>query len=76
MHLSGGVIEVGIVADIASDAAKPIVLDLELASTMPAPKQSDRSPPPLRTEPGTMAPFMLALPEMMLWLRSYSSHEM
>ena len=29
-----------------------------------------RTPPPLRTEPGTIAPFMLALPEMVLWLRS------
>ena len=37
MHLFlVGMIDVGIVTDIASDPAKPVVLDLELSPAMPA----------------------------------------
>ncbi len=32
----------GVVADVAGDAAKPVVLNLELAAAMPAPEQSDK----------------------------------
>jgi hypothetical protein len=37
-------VDVGIVADIASDATKSVVLDLELASAVPTPKQLDEKP--------------------------------
>jgi hypothetical protein len=49
---------------------------LELPSAVPVTEQSNEKPPPLRTEPATIVPFMLALPAITFWLRSYSSHEM
>src|SRR5690348_5363142 len=72
--LVAGVVHFGI-ADITSIAPR-MVQYLELASAVPATDQSNEKPPPLRTEPATIVPFILALPEIIFWLRSYSSHEM
>src|SRR5947209_16296494 len=39
----GRMVDVGVVADITGDAAKPVVLNLQLSAAVPAPQQSDEN---------------------------------